>query len=62
MVATKLNVEIFFTLFINIMKGLWKMNNNFLRLEYDKILEILSPYCKTFKGKELVNELRPNFE
>lgn len=38
------------------------MNNNFLRLEYDKILEILSPYCKTFKGKELVNELRPNFE
>lgn len=38
------------------------MNNNFLRLEYDKILDILEPYCKTFVGKEIVRNLLPSFE
>ncbi|MDO5557086.1 MAG: endonuclease MutS2 [Clostridia bacterium] len=38
------------------------MNNNFMRLEYDKILNILGGYCKTYKGRELVKKLLPSFK
>lgn len=30
-------------------------------LEYDKIIEILKGYCKTYIGKENINNLRPSF-
>ena len=35
------------------------MNNYLLKLEYDKILEQLSTYCKTYVGKEYVSKLLP---
>ena len=35
------------------------MNNNLKKLEYDKILEIIANYCKTYIGKNIVFELRP---
>ena len=39
------------------------MNNNYLeKLEYDKILEILSSYAKTYIGKNLSLELTPSFD
>lgn len=38
------------------------MNNNYLKkLEYNKILEILSSYAKTYIGKKLSLELQPSF-
>lgn len=36
------------------------MNNNLLKLEYNKILDIISHYCKTYIGKKYVSELRPS--
>ena len=36
------------------------MDINFKKLEYDKILEILSKYCVTYMGKELARNLRPS--
>ena len=36
------------------------MNNNLKKLEFDKILNILSNYCKTYLGKQYVSELRPS--
>ena len=36
------------------------MNKNLLKLEYDKILDIVSSYCKTYIGKKYVAELRPS--
>ena len=36
------------------------MNNNLLKLEYNKILDIISNYCKTYIGKKYVLELRPS--
>ena len=36
------------------------MNNNLLKLEYNKILDIISNYCKTYIGKKYVSELRPS--
>ena len=39
------------------------MNNNYLeKLEYNKILEILSSYTKTYIGKKLSLELSPSFD
>ena len=39
------------------------MNNNYLeKLEYNKILEILSSYSKTYIGKKLSLELIPSFD
>ena len=39
------------------------MNNNYLeKLEYNKILEILSNYAKTYIGKKLALELTPSFD
>lgn len=39
------------------------MNNNYLsKLEYDKILDILSSYCNTFMGKEKCLALRPSYD
>lgn len=35
------------------------MNNNLKKLEFDKILEAISNYCKTHIGKTYVAELRP---
>ena len=35
------------------------MNNNLKKLEFDKILEAVSNYCKTYIGKQYVAELRP---
>lgn len=38
------------------------MNNNYLeKLEYNKILEMLSGYAKTYIGKKLSLELKPSF-
>lgn len=38
------------------------MNNNCLdKLEYNRILEILSGFAKTYIGKKLVSELKPSF-
>ena len=34
------------------------MNNNLKKLEFDKILNILSGYCKTYIGKNFATELR----
>ena len=36
------------------------MNNNLKKLEFDKILENVSNYCKTYIGKNYVSELRPS--
>ena len=36
------------------------MNNNLKKLEFDKILNILSGYCKTYIGKNFATELRPS--
>ena len=36
------------------------MNNNLKKLEYDKILEIIANYCKTYIGKEIAFKLRPS--
>ena len=36
------------------------MNNNLKKLEYDKILEIIANYCKTYIGKNISFELRPS--
>jgi len=36
------------------------MNNNLKKLEFDKILEAISNYCKTYIGKNHVSELRPS--
>ena len=39
------------------------MNNKYLKtLEFDKIIHILSTYCKTYIGKENMFSLLPNFE
>ncbi len=39
------------------------MNNNCLdKLEFNKILEILNTYAKTYIGKKLINELTPSFD
>ena len=39
------------------------MNNNYLdKLEYFKILEILSGFAKTYAGKKLINALTPSFD
>ena len=35
------------------------MDNNLLKLEFDKILENISNYCKTYIGKQLILGLRP---
>lgn len=35
------------------------MNHNLKKLEYDKILDKLSHFCKTYVGKKLATELRP---
>ena len=36
------------------------MNNNLKKLEFDKILEAVSNYCKTYIGKQYVTKLRPS--
>ena len=36
------------------------MNNNLKKLEFDKILDAISNYCKTYIGKKYVSELRPS--
>ena len=36
------------------------MNNNLKKLEYDKILNNISNYCKTHIGKKYTAELRPS--
>ena len=36
------------------------MDNNLLKLEFDRVLENLSSYCKTYIGKNYVSELRPS--
>ena len=36
------------------------MNNYLEKLEYNKILEILSTYCITYLGKEMSYSLRPS--
>lgn len=36
------------------------MNSNLKKLEYDKILEKITHYCKTYIGKNYVLELRPS--
>lgn len=36
------------------------MNNNLKKIEYDKILEKVANYCKTYIGKNKVSELRPS--
>ena len=36
------------------------MNNNLNKLEFDKILENISNYCKTYIGKKYAEELRPS--
>ena len=36
------------------------MNNSLKKLEFNKILEIISNYCKTYIGKNHVSELRPS--
>lgn len=38
------------------------MNNNLLKLEYNKILEKTSNYCKTYIGREYISELRPSYD
>ena len=36
------------------------MNNNLKKLEFDKILNAISNYCKTYIGKKYISELRPS--
>lgn len=36
------------------------MNNNLKKLEFDKILDAVSNYCKTYIGKNYVSKLRPS--
>lgn len=36
------------------------MNNNLKKLEFDKILDAISNYCKTYIGKKYAHELRPS--
>lgn len=36
------------------------MNNNLKKIEFDKILDAISNYCKTYIGKNYVYELRPS--
>ena len=36
------------------------MDNNLKKLEFDKILEKISNFCKTYIGKNYVSELRPS--
>ena len=36
------------------------MNSNLKKLEFDKILEAISNYCKTYIGKKHILELRPS--
>ena len=36
------------------------MNNNLKKLEFNKILDAVSNYCKTYIGKKYVSELRPS--
>ncbi|MBQ2835567.1 MAG: endonuclease MutS2 [Clostridia bacterium] len=36
------------------------MNNNLMKLEFNKILDAISNYCKTYIGKKYVSELRPS--
>ncbi|HJJ05883.1 MAG TPA: hypothetical protein OIM45_08665 [Clostridiaceae bacterium] len=36
------------------------MKNDFIKLEYPNILEILSSYCKTYIGKNLAESLEPS--
>ena len=36
------------------------MNNNLKKLEFDKILDEISSYCKTYIGREFVTKLRPS--
>ena len=36
------------------------MNNNLKKLEFNKILENISNYCKTYIGKKYAKELRPS--
>jgi len=36
------------------------MNNNLNKLEFNKILDAISNYCKTYIGKKYVSELRPS--
>ena len=38
------------------------MNSNLLKLEFDKILQILSTYCKTYLGKSIMLNLLPSKE
>ena len=35
------------------------MNKTLLKLEYNKILDLLCNYCKTYIGKEKILQLRP---
>ena len=42
----------------SVQKGENYMDINLKKLEYDKILEILSKYCVTYMGKELARNLR----
>ena len=42
--------------------GEFKMNLKYLKiLEYDKVIHKLSTYCKTYIGKEIVNNILPEF-
>ena len=36
------------------------MESNLLKLEYNKILEKISNYCKTYIGKQYISRLRPS--
>ena len=36
------------------------MNNNLKKLEYDKILEKIAHFCKTYLGKKYAFDLRPS--
>ena len=36
------------------------MESNLLKLEYNKILEKISNYCKTYIGKQYISMLRPS--
>ena len=38
------------------------MNSNLKKLEFDKILENISNYCKTYIGKNYVADLRPSHD
>ena len=38
------------------------MNNKYLKtLEYDKVIDKLSTYCKTYVGKESLRNVKPSF-